>query len=128
MMVGATNIFTELAALMTLTIGRFIVVLEQDALESRSCFRFNHTIKATQVAKHTIGDLYFATLDHPGSRGPGFGLIPAEASEGRVRFGAIELTRASIDAQPEAYRNVAITEVMIKKSVCWMHDCLYYLT
>ena len=88
----------------------------------------NKTMKATQVAKNTIGDLYFAMLDHSGSRGPGFMFIPAESSEGRVRFGAIEFTRASIDEQPEAYRNVAITEVMIKKSLDWIHDCLYYLT
>ena len=88
----------------------------------------NNIIKATQVAKQIVGDFYFATLDHPGSRGPGFGNIAAEASEGRVQFGAISLTRASIDAQPAAFRNVDITEVMIKKSLCWMHGCLYYLT
>ena len=55
-------------------------------------------------------------------------ITPAESTEGRVRFGAIELTRASIDSQPEAYRNVAIAEVMIKKSLNWIHDCLFYLT
>ena len=56
----------------------------------------NNTMKAAQVAKNTIGDLYIAMLDHPGSRGPGFMIIPAESSEGRVMFGAIELTCASI--------------------------------
>ena len=88
----------------------------------------NNMIKATQVAKHTVGNFYCATLDHPGSRGLGFGIIPAEASEGRVQLSAISLTRGSIDAQPAAFRNVEITEMMIKKSLCWMHDCLYYLT
>ena len=88
----------------------------------------NNAIKAAQVAKHAIGDLYLAVLGHPGSRGPGFVITPAESSEGHVRFGAIELIRASIDEQPEAYRNVAITEVMIKKSLNWIHDCLFCLT
>ena len=88
----------------------------------------NKTMKATQVSKNTMGDLYFAMLDHPGSRGPGVMITPAEASEGRVQFGAIELIRASIEEQPEAFQNVVITEVMIKKSLDWIHDCLYYLT
>ena len=88
----------------------------------------NNTMKAPQVAKNTIGDLYFAMIDHPGSRGLGFMFIPAESSEGRARIGDIELTCASIDEQPEAFRNVTITEVMIKKSLDWIHDCLCYLT
>ena len=70
------------------------------------------------MAKQIVGDLYFGTLHHPGSRGPGFMIIPAEVSEGRVQFGVICLTRTSIDAQPAAFRNVDITEVMIKKSLC----------
>ena len=85
-------------------------------------------MKATQVAKNTIGDLYFAMLDHPSSRGPGFMITPAEASAGRVQYGAIELTRASVEQQPEAFQNVVITEVMIKQSLDWIHDCVYDLT
>ena len=42
------------------------------------------TMKATQVANHTIGNLYFSLLDHPGSRGPGFTVTPAPSSESRV--------------------------------------------
>ena len=86
------------------------------------------TMKATQVATNTIEDLYIAMLDHPGSTGPGFIVIPAESLGGRVTFGPIELTRASIEEQPETFRNVTITEVMVKKSLDWIHDCLYYMT
>ena len=85
----------------------------------------NKTMKATQVAKKTIGDLYFAMRDHPSSRGPGFMITPAESSEGRVQFGAIELTRGSIEEQPEAFQHVTITEVMIKQSLVRIYDCLY---
>ena len=86
------------------------------------------TMKATQVAHHTIGDLYFALLDHPGSRGPGFTFTPAPSSESRIQFGAIELTSASIEEQPEAFRLKSRVETVIKKSLNWIHDCLYYLT
>ena len=67
-------------------------------------------------------------LDHPNSRGLGFLVTPAEASAGRVQYGVIELTRASIERQPEAFQHIVISEVMIKKSLEWMHDCVYYLT
>ena len=87
------------------------------------------TMKATQVANHTIGNLYFSLLDHPGSRGPGFTVTPAPSSESRVQFGAIELTSASIEEQPEAFRlKSKLGETVIKKTLNWIHDCLYYLT
>ena len=85
-------------------------------------------MKATQVGKTTVGDLYFSMLDHPNGRGPGFLVTSAEASAGRVQFGAIDLTRATIERQPEAFRNIDISEVMIKNSLNWIHDCVYYLT
>ena len=37
----------------------------------------NNIMKAAQVATNTIGDLYIAMLDHPGSIGPGFMITPA---------------------------------------------------
>ena len=45
-----------------------------------------NTVKAAQVARATVGDLYFAVLDHPPARGPGAMVVPAEASEGHVQL------------------------------------------
>ena len=55
-------------------------------------------------------------------------VIPAGASEGRVQFGAVTLTRTSIEAQPAEFQNIEITEEMIKKSLSWIHNRLYFIT
>ena len=102
--------------------------LGQGTIRVKVTLTITNTMKATQVGKTTVGDLYFSMLDHPNSRGPGFLVTPAEASAGRVQYGAIELTRASIERQPEAFQHIVISEVMIKKSLDWIHDCVYYLT
>ena len=60
-------------------------------------------------------------LDHPPTRGPGTMVIPAEASEGHVQLGAMRLSRTTIDAQPQQFKNLVITDELIKKSLNWIH-------
>ena len=103
------------------------VSLGQGSIRIKVTDTITKTMQATQVGKITIGDLYFAMLNHPAGRGPGFLVIPPGASVGRVQLGAIELTRAVVDKQPEPIKD-KITEAVIKTSLIWMHDCIYYLT
>ena len=90
--------------------------LGQGSIRIKVTLTITKTMKVTQVGKVTVGDLYFSMLDHPNGRGPGFLVIPAGASAGRVQFGAIELTRIIIDKQPEAFRDNK-SEAMIKNSL-----------
>ena len=66
-------------------------------------------------------------LNHPAGRGPGFLVIPPGASTGRVQLGAVELNHVIVDKQPEHLKS-KITEAVIKLSMTWIQDCLYYLT
>ena len=55
-------------------------------------------------------------------------VIPAEASEGHVQLGAVTLSRTAIDAQPQQFKNVVITDELMKKSLNWIHERLCYIT
>ena len=73
--------------------------LTTGTIRNRVTLTISNTIKAAQVARATIGDLYFAVLDHPPARGPGTMVISAEASEGHVQLGAVSLSRITIDVE-----------------------------
>ena len=61
----------------------------------------SNTIKAAQVGKANVGELYFSVLDHSPQRGPGVKIVPPEASEGRVQLAAARLTDIGIASVAE---------------------------
>ena len=120
------KVSTDLVVQMILSIGCFqTVVLLPQPSEKIVTRTLTDTVKAAQVAKATIGDLYFGVLDQPPARGPGAMVIPAEASEGHVQLGAVTLSRTTIDAQPQQFKNFVITDELMKKSLNWIHGRLY---
>lgn len=102
--------------------------LTTGTIRKRVTLTLSNTIKAASVARATVGDLYFAALDHPPARGPGIMVIPAESSEGHVQLGAVTLSRITIDSQPQQFKNVVITDELIKKSLNWIVKLLHYIT